>query len=90
MCGFWAKREDIYEEKKMKISTTKNLLKISFKQNLKFSKSIKWFKSYNFFPSMYKKKFKNDQDVCWPARTWLHGDEDDCQRPVHELFPPDP
>ena len=23
------------------------------------------FQKLNFFPSMYKKKFKNDQDVCW-------------------------
>ena len=44
--------------------------KISFQQNFEFSKSIEWFKCYNFFSSMYKKKFKND------------GDEDDCQRPV--------
>ena len=37
----------------------------SFQQNFGFSKSVERFKSYNFFPSMYKKKFKNNQDVCW-------------------------
>ena len=30
--------------------------KISFQQNFKFSKLVEPFKSYNVFPSMYKKK----------------------------------
>ena len=37
---------------------------MSFHQNFEFSKSVELFKSYNFSRSMYKKKFKNDQDVC--------------------------
>ena len=40
--------------KKMKIKK-KNLLKISFQQNFEFSKLVERFKSYTFFPSMYKK-----------------------------------
>ena len=53
MCGFRAERGDIYEKK---LKFQKNLLKISFHQNFEFSKSVERFKSYNFFPSMYKKK----------------------------------
>ena len=74
LCG-----EDIYEINEFK----KHLLKISFQQNFEFSKSIERFKSYNFFPSMYKKKVQ-EWSGCMLARTWLHGDEDDCQRPVQE------
>ena len=49
----------------------KNLLKISFQQNFEFSKSVERLKSYNVFPSMYKKKFKNDQDVCWLVEDYM-------------------
>ena len=54
MCGFRAERGDIYEEKKLNLKN--NLPKISFQQNFEFSKSVERFKSYNFVPSMYKKK----------------------------------
>ena len=56
--------------KKIKIKK-KNLLKISSQQNFEFSNLVERFKSYNFFPSMYKKKFKNDQDVCWLEHDYL-------------------
>ena len=68
MCGFRAERGDIYEKNE---NFKKNLLKISFQQNFEFSKSVEQFKSYNFFPSMYKKKFKNDQDVCWLEHDYM-------------------
>ena len=61
-------RGDIYEEEK---NRKKNLLKISFQLNFEFSKLVERFKSYNFFPSMYKKKFKNDQDVCWLEHAYM-------------------
>ena len=54
-----------------KLKFQKNLLKISFQQNFEFSKSVEWFKSYNFFPSMYKKNFRNDQDVCWLEHDYM-------------------
>ena len=69
MCGFYVEREDMYE-KNEKIQ--KNLLKISFQQNFKFSKSVEWFKSYTFFPSIYKKKkFKNEQKVYWLEEDYM-------------------
>ena len=68
MCGFCAKRGDIYEKK---IKFQKNLLKISFQQNFEFSNLVERFKSYNFFPSVYKKKFNNDQDVCWLEHDYM-------------------
>ena len=51
------------------------MLKINFQQNFEFSKSVERFKSYNFFPSMYKKKVQ-EWWGCMLARTLLHGDED--------------
>ena len=59
MCGFCVERGDIYEEKNLP----------------KFSKSVERFKSYNFFPTMYKKKVQ-EWSGCMLTRTWLHGDED--------------
>ena len=56
---------------KKKIKFQNNLLKISLQQNFKISKSIEQFKSYNFFPSMYKKKLKNDQYVCWLEHDYM-------------------
>ena len=61
-------REDIYEEK---LTFQKNLLKISFQQNFEFSKSVEQFKSYNISLLCTKKKFKNNQDVCWLEHDYM-------------------
>ena len=64
----------IYMKKKIKNFNFQNLLNGS---------------KVTIFPFYVQKKVL-EWSGCMLAQTWLHGDEDDCQRPVQKLFPPDP
>ena len=88
---FWLKCADFMWRgrvcMKQKFKKSKiNKKKLAFSRNLKFSKSVEQFKSYTFFPSIYKKKVQEWTEGIL-ARRRLHGDKDDCcQKPVKNYF----
>ena len=54
-----------------KLKFQKNLLKISFQQNFEFQNRLNGSKVIIFSLPCTKKKFKNDQDVCWLEHDYM-------------------
>ena len=68
MCGFCVEREDIYEKN---YNFQKICYKLAFSRILNFQYPLNGSKVTIFSLLCTKKKFKNDQDICWLEHDYM-------------------